>query len=233
MAKAKTTKAEVNFALSFLKYAGVSAPHANAYLLIAVIAWLRQESGGLHRVIGNNPFNIRSSPFAVGYRKTKNGNGHFAIFKDLDAGARATVALLKSDGAHGWRGYGLILKAATRAVGKSDKDKQQQGLDFLNAIAMSKWDAAQYGTKKATNATEFTAMNHLVRVWSSLLGSPISIPQPQPKTPKPPPPKPIQPDDKLWSTPVHEYIEPYAAFQSYEERKWTPTGPPGDPPVVG
>lgn len=230
---ARPTAAELSFALSFLKYTGVKDPRANAYLLLAIVAWLRQESGGLSHVIGNNPFNIRQSPYAIGYRKGRVGS--FAIFASLDAGARASVALLKSDGAHGWRGYGLILRAALRAAG-SEKDKQRQAIDFLNALALSKWDASHYGTKAGMSGDELTAANHLIRVWASLLGSKFVIPADPvkpgvpPKKPHPAKPKPIQQDDKVYITPIPVYIQPYAAFSFYEERHWVPDGPPGDTP---
>ena len=253
--KPKVSAKETAFAESFLKYAGVKDPRANVYLILAVIAWMRQESGGLSRVIGNNPFNIRSSPFAIGYRQTRNGNGRFAIFKNLDAGARAAVALLKSDGKDGWRGYGLILRAAVRSAGNKEADKQGQAIDFLNAIALSKWDAAHYGTqhkvtsytivngKKRPGSTKkvwytgnaFTQHNHLVQVWAALTGATINFPAPKVKQeppPQPPKPKPVQLEGRLYAFPIPEYIQPYEAFGWYEARRWVPAGPPGDP-VVG
>jgi len=237
--KPKTSAAEVAFALSFLKYAGVKNAQSNVYLVLAVIAWMRQESGGLSRVIGNNPFNIRSSPFAIGYRRSirirdgkKINNGKFAIFKNLDTGARAAVALLKSDGRDGYRGYGLILRAATRAVGASETDKQQQAKDFLNAIALSKWDSAHYGTKPGMTADQFTASNHLISVWAALTGSPVIFPAPKVAPVAPAPakaaPKAKQLDDKQYLHPIPDYLKPYEAFTFYESRRWVPTGPPGE-----
>ena len=60
--------AETKFAIAFLKKLGGN--YQSSLLIAGVIAWLRQESGGLNRVIGNNPFNIRNSNLAIGYRKS-------------------------------------------------------------------------------------------------------------------------------------------------------------------
>lgn len=216
MAKAKTSKAEVSFALSFLKYAGVRNPQGNAYLLLAVIAWLRQESGGLGRVIGNNPFNIRSSPFASGYR-TSRGNGKFAIFKSLDAGARATIALLKSDGANGWRGYGRIMRTLRMGTGGSAEQQRDQAIQFLTAVALSRWDAAHYGSMVGQDIGTYDGRkNHLIQVWSRLLGAPVILPAP--KAAKPKVVEPPQPRITFYRQPQFARLEPYAAFRLLKER---------------
>lgn len=219
--KPKTNAREVSFALSFLKYAGVKFPERNAYLLLAVIAWLRQESGGIGRVIGNNPFNIRSSPYASGYRISRNGNGRFAIFKTLDAGARATVALLKSDGANGWRGYGRIMRSILHGGGSETADRDQ-AIQFLTAIALSRWDAAHYGSMVGQDVGTYDGTkNHLIQVWMKLLGAPVIIPPPPVKPPKPVDPP--QPRILDWHTPQYERIEPYAAYRFIKDREEPPT----------
>ena len=87
MAKLATVK-ERRFAESFLRYMG--ADIRNIYLVTAVIAWMRQESGQTY--LGNNPFNLRpggDEKFRSGVRKTKNGNGYFSVYPSLEAAARA------------------------------------------------------------------------------------------------------------------------------------------------
>lgn len=206
---AKLTEKEVRFARSFLKYLG--ANQVNGYLLLAVIAWMRQESGQTY--LGNNPFNIRKSPFASGYRQTRNGNGKFAIFANLDVAAKATVAFLKANAKFG--NYGPIIAAARRATGKDGG--VQQALDFLTAIAISKWDSAHYGA-----ADGDLGKNHLIKVWATLTGT--SIPKqwfvdPKPK-PKPPPKPPFRQVVQRYHYPVPtaDFIKPYAGKAFYEDR---------------
>ena len=164
MASSQITKAEARFAIVFLKY--MHANYENQLLVSAVVAWLRQESGGLDRVIGNNPFNIRpgmTNIFRSGVRQSRNGNGYFNIFPNLDAAAKATAYLLM----HGSRTYGyyVVVAAAQRAVSlKDQKALNAQALDFLTALANSSWDAAHYGYDKKDPRT-----NHLVRVWLTLV----------------------------------------------------------------
>lgn len=212
----KATVKETQFAVYFLKKLGVGT--GNAYLITAVIAWLRQESGGLSKVIGNNPFNIRQSKYASGYRQTK-GNGKFAIFSSLKMGAIASAQLLL-DAGHDYRGYWRIVKAARRANDGTDGDKQKQALDFLAAIALSKWDAAHYGTgRDVTLGTYDPAKNHLVRVWATISGIPAIPVEPTAKekdtrkrAAKPRPPGPLNPP-----TSNHSYLDPWEPRGFYRD----------------
>lgn len=207
MSVPKLTEREVRFARSFLHYA--KANEQNTYLLLAVIAWMRQESGQTY--LGNNPFNIRNSVYASGYRQTRNGNGHFAIFATLDAAAHATVAFLISNATFGH--YGPILAAMRRGTG-GDKGVTQ-ALDFLTAIAVSKWDASHYGAADG-NAQN----NHLVRVWAGLTGA--KIPASWYKDTKKVVHKhviPRQPRSLAHTMPTVEYISPYGAARFYDAVK--------------
>lgn len=226
MAYIKPTASELKFAYRLLLY--LHANTSNPYLLLAVVAWVRQESGT--RWIGNNPLNIRNSSFASGYRQTTS-NGHFAIFSSLDAAARASAAFLT--GNHG-NGYELVIKVARRQGPSSDY--APQGADFLIALAMSKWDAGHYGTAiygmDGPKGDEHRVIvgydqskNHLIKVWQMLLGHKITLPPdaaPQPpKQPPPPPPKPKFRQERglLHSAPRRlDYLTPYGAYKWYETR---------------
>jgi hypothetical protein len=236
----KPTHNELVFAYRFLTY--LHANTNNSYLILAVVAWLRQESGS--RWLGNNPLNIRNSQYASGYRQTK-ANGHFAIFRTLDAAARASAQfLLRNKG----NGYELVV-AAARRNGNPAKDYGKQGADFLMALAMSKWDAGHYGTAiygfDGKRGDEHLVIlgydqskNHLIAVWEHLLGHNFTLPadvlplQKAPPEPKPPPP-PHQKQGGLHAVPGHEYILPYASATFYEARHEAPLSNPGDPASTG
>lgn len=203
---------ETRFARAFLKE--MRADYNNVYLVTAVIAWMRQESGSLARVIGNNPFNLRPggdiAKFMSGKRKTKNGNGWFAVFASLEMGAKAAAARLVRAG-HDWRGYWRVVAAARRGNDGSVKGMQAQALDFLAAIAMSAWSSDHYG---APNGEAWK--NHLVRVWAGIAGIP-AIPaekekvkkvKPRRGAPRDLPPGPTQAD----------FINPRAIASFYAER---------------
>lgn len=151
---------EVRSAQAFLRTLG--ADWHNQDIVRGVIAWFHQESGSVSKVLGNNPFNIRNDPNAIGYRQTKH-NGRFAIFKTLEEGFQAAARLLlrgakdKGDA----RGYGLIVRAAKRGV----------ILDFLTAIAISKWDAGHYGY-----TPEHPENNHLIAAYNAITGLTMPIP---------------------------------------------------------
>lgn len=172
--KPVTHPTELRFAVYFLKY--LHANSTNTYLILAVVAWLRSESG--QHYIGFNPLNLRpgkdDAAFRSGIRTGK--VGQFSIYKSLQAGARATATRLLNAGSD-YRGYGLIVSAAQRSGGDTVQSMQQQATDFLNAIALSKWDASHYGLgKNPTLANADFTKNKLLKVWDSLLGFPVTLP---------------------------------------------------------
>lgn len=210
MAKPKVTEKEVRFARAFLKYARFN--QTNTYLLLAVIAWARAEVGVDFKAMynRNNPFNIRKSRFAYAYRRT-NGNGSFAMFKTLDIAARATVAFLQDNASFGK--YAPILAAGRRGA-SGDKALQSQAIDFLTAIAMSKWSSTHYGAEDGNLAN-----NRIVKIWAGLTGTPIPAKwfEDTKKVVK----KrviPRQPRALQHVLPETSYIEPYAASSFYDAR---------------
>lgn len=181
------------------------------FLIAAVYAWWMQEGLGS---LGNNPFNIRNSPMAVSYRRTS-GNGKFAVFASLSKGFEAAAYLLM----HG--GWGTGVKDADRygyrlAIRGMMKGGNQGAVDFLAAMAMSKWSADHYGADTWPEAYD-PKKNHLLRNYTSIGGV-------QATNPNPPKPKPIPqlPRDFNYKVVVRDYLDPWAVKALYERRHSTP-----------
>lgn len=215
MASAAVTTKEMTFAYYFLKRLGANMN--NPYLITAVVAWLRAEVGYnlkfMHNM--NNPLNIRHSPFANGYRHAGH-NGVFATFATLQKGAYAAADLLKSAG-HDYRGYWLIIAAAVHDS-KGVKDQQAQARDFLEAIALSKWDSGHYSLPKnqQTLATYQESNNRLFKVWLTITGNlPVIKVMPdhpaKRSLPKPRPPRSLNPPSA-----TSNYIDPFEAQGFYK-----------------
>ena len=101
MADRVLTLAEQNAATVFLKALGVT-PTAN--LMAAVVAWMNLESGGLSKIVGNNPFNLRpgvASKYSSGLRQIgtdpRTGEPQYVLkFDSLGKGLQAAAYYLKS-----------------------------------------------------------------------------------------------------------------------------------------
>jgi len=228
MSSMKAKAAEVGFAQAFLKQLG--GDYNNVYLITAVVAWMRQESGGLSKVIGNNPFNLRPGKdderFRSGTRKTRNGNGFFSVYSSLAKGAQAAANRLLSAGAD-YRGYAAIVAATRGNYSKVQADQALQARDFLKAIALSKWNASHYGAIRVTPTRTgdpthktWTAYdenkNHLILLWRSFTGlsfPPVKNPAPEQPRNRPQPQKSL-----IMSLPRGNYIKPYAARTFFEQR---------------
>jgi hypothetical protein len=201
-------------------------------LIMAVAAWFVQESGGLSRVIGNNPFNIRYSPLQSGTRKSK-GNGSFAVFSSMAKGFEAAAYLLMHGGfgnkkvpIYGYRivdgkkrpyvtgykrvdadiyGYRLALNALM-------KGGNEGANDFLAALAMSSWDSAHYGSHNWTQA--YTAKhNHLIRNYLTYGGVLLEAP-----TTKKRKELPTLARDFNYKVIPNNFLDPWAAKTRYESR---------------
>ena len=239
MAQRKPTSFELTFAYRLIRWlTGRTA--TNSYLVLAIIAWVRRESGQTY--LGNNPLNIRNSIYSIGRRQTRNGNGSFAIFKDLNMAAKASAYFLTSN-----RGYGYeavvsrIRDSAPKGLtGKAlEKWQIKQAHDFMYNIALSKWSSDHYGYGKNPNRNTMTIeelfnKNKLIPIWAGLTGTTWKVPaeaeEPKPKPPKPPR-YPKQPRQFVNNTTMRTYLDPYAASKWYESR-WEPAPvAPGDLPV--
>lgn len=226
MAYVKPSKTEIKFAYELLRY--LHANVNNTYLLLAIIAWVRRESGQTY--IGNNPLNIRPGAdikYRVGIRHSK--HGYFSIYKNLTDAAKASAHLLMSQ-PH-WAGYYLIVNAAQRDSGETPKQQQEQAMDFLDAIALSKWSATHYGTTGVASTYERSS-NKLIAIWAGLTGHPITLPE-TPVKAKAKVPEPKQPRGFVNDFVTRDYIQPYAAFSFYESRVKAPDDNPGDPKSTG
>jgi hypothetical protein len=180
------------------------------FLILAVASWFHQESGGLSRVIGNNPFNIRTSPLQSGTRKSK-GNGHFAVFASMAKGFEAAAYLLMHGG-HGAGAKDLDSYGYRLALNALKHGGNQAANDFLAALAMSKWDAAHYGAATWADAYD-PKKNHLLRVYMGWKYVQTKDPHPKPK--KEPPPL---PQDFNYKVVVRNYLDPWAARDRYVSR---------------
>lgn len=234
----RTKAVEVRFAYSFLR--AIHANLNNTYLLLAIIAWVRSESGSNY--IGNNPLNLRpgldDARWRTGVRVARNGNGRFSVYGSLEAAAAASANRLLRAG-NDYRGYGSMVRAAQRAA-SGTKAMQGQAIDFLWALALSKWDAGHYGLdakeRKEPSAIYTTT---LYRVWAGLTGSPVTIPgdvinpKKKPPVPKKPPPKAtpvavLQPPQEK-----RDYISAASTKAFYEARHGERKGYVGDPDQTG
>jgi hypothetical protein len=195
----------------------------DTYLIAAVAAWFHQESGGISRVIGNNPFNIRpgmTSFMSNGFRVSTRGNGKFLTFASMAKGFEAAAYLLM----HGSKAYGY--RVALNAL-KNGGNKA--AVDFLAAMAMSSWDAANYGAHNWVEAYN-PKKNHILRNYVGITGVQLGDPGPgnrnrtsdkQPlKKPKPPPPPPPKlPRDFNYKVTPRDYLDPWMAKHLYARRR--------------
>lgn len=204
---------EIRFALALLKY--LRANVNNAYLIRAIVAWTRAESGVNWE--GNNPLRI----------------GHGQRFSSITAAAQATARKLIA---------GAQYRPMLRRIREAPQGDQQQGAqayDFLMLLATSDWDARHYGMMRLAPARPGQKKkwvfdpngqpSALLNVWNKLLDMPFTIPGDPIKPPKQPKP-PRQPKvQELPTTLHHEYIDPYQALHFYEARHEIIPPVPGSP----
>lgn len=235
------TAAELTFAYRFLHYLTKSAT-SNLYLLLAVVAWMRKESGG--RPIGNNFLNLRPGPDDAKFRSgIRLGRvGHFSVYKSLDAAAHAAANRLLGASKTDYRGYYAIVRDAQR-VPKTEADKVTQALDFIGHIALSKWSSDHYGLgKKPTVATYNIAHNSLFPILQAFSqyysGHKFVLPKaaytdpvkPKAKVAKP---KPAPHETRFQPPAPPSFIDPYGSFKFYEARRTPMVTMAGDPLPTG
>lgn len=235
MAVPKPKPFELRFAYRLLQALGGNT--TNMYLILAIVAWVRSESGT--RYIGNNPLNLRPGSDDLRFRagtRASAGNGRFSVYKNLTDAARATANRLKNIGS--WAGYDKIIKAARwqmpDGLSKTEKDLwlQKQARDFLYNVAKSKWSSTHYGygRKPDPNMSEadlFTK-NRIIGVWVGIVngwGNKVQLPKDSPIQPKKPVPVPKQPRTLAHMVPTRAYLLPYEAYSFYTQRR-------EEPPVV-
>jgi len=210
---------EATFARAFLRYFGVGV--TNTLLMTAIVAWMRAESGST--IIGNNPFNIRRSKFAIGYRRGPVGS--FAVFKDLATAAKATAYFLQNNKGNGYdRIIAAIKYEAKAGAGKTlEQARATQGYDVLAAIALSKWSSTHYGIglKPTLESYDYTK-NRLVKVWYTVAGIP-ALPA-EVKTVKAKAPKPQAPAPLDYHEIPYAFLDGGAAKAFYDARN-KPLGP--------
>jgi len=152
---AKPNTAEILGAQMFLRVLG--ADYRSRYMVKAVIAWFRQESGGVSKVIHNNPFNIRPGAMSKYSNGTWQGRvGTFLSFSTLSKGFAAAAMLLRSLSPS--YGYGTVIFAA----------KSGNAGRFLGAIALSSWDGSHYGVDMHHREEALTTKNHLRALYNQI-----------------------------------------------------------------
>jgi len=229
----KTTKAIQAFLGYLHDHYSKRIDNKDINLIMAVAAWFTQESTGLSRVIGNNPFNIRDSPLQSGTRQSRNGNGHFAVFSSMAKGFEAAAYLLIHGGfgnkkvpiygvrvvdgnkyayVKGYKTVDADLNGYRLAIAALMKGGNQGANDFLSALAMSKWDSAHYGSHNWQEA--YTAKhNHLIRNYLTYGGA-ILTPPTKPRKPIPP----LAQDFKFQVSP-NNFLDPWFVKRLYERRR--------------
>lgn len=149
----KPTFAEKYGARAFLRY--LKAPES-LLMQYAVVAWFRQESGSVAKVIGNNPFNIRPGAATIYASGVREGpGGKFLVFRTLSRGFLAAAVVLKAL-SPGY-GYDHVIAAARRG----------NPMQFLGALGNSSWSATHYGV--ISRAFPQGMDNHLVVVYKGLI----------------------------------------------------------------
>jgi hypothetical protein len=152
---AKPNTAEILGAQTFLRTLG--ADYKNRYMIKAVIAWFRQESGGVSKVLYNNPFNIRPGVATKYSYGTWQGRvGSFLKFSSLSKGFAAAAMTLRAIAPA--YGYGTVITAA----------KSGNATRFLAALALSGWDGTHYGVDMNHREEAFTTKNHLRDVYNQI-----------------------------------------------------------------
>jgi hypothetical protein len=146
----RPTEIELFGARAFLRYLG--APETRE-MQTAVVAWFRQESGSVAKVIGNNPFNIKAG--SASYLSVGERRGGFLMFPSLARGFKA-AAIVIEDLAPSY-GYGTVILAALSG----------NPLRFLGALANSAWSESHYGVQN--RAFPMGMDNHLVVVYRELM----------------------------------------------------------------
>lgn len=183
----------------------------DTFLIAAVAAWFRQESGGLKSVIGNNPFNIRPGMTSFMANGSRQGRvGMFLTFATMAKGFEAAAYLL----INGNKAYGYQL-----AINALKKGGNQGAVDFLAALSRSSWDGARYGTTNWLDAYD-PKKNNLLRNYLGITGIQLADPKPKKRKPKPPPPQ--LPRDFNYRVTPRDYINPWERQELYVNRRKRP-----------
>jgi hypothetical protein len=209
------TEREVRFARAFIH--ALHANEANGYLLLAVIGWIR---GLDSNWTGSNPLNLTTRA------------GKRLFFRSYLDAAKATANRLLNNqkDSPGWHGFGLIVKAATRTA-TSDAQRVTQARDFLQALALSSWDAHHFGMLNVGPHGSYVVdrdspeKNKLVALWAGLTG--FHIPAKWfvdgVKVQPPPRPKFQQTSSTENHFPKGEYIRPYGPETSTRSARTSAT----------
>jgi hypothetical protein len=190
--------AEIRGAQMFLR--DLRADWHDPYLVKAVIAWFRQESGYVSKVIGNNPFNIRpgsASGEAIGVRE-----GGYLVFPTLTTGFSAAATVLTSTRMYG---YPRIVRYA----------REGNALFFLSTLSWSSWSSARYGARTGAEARS-AAHNKLIAIYVRL---PMPVRRGLRVVPVPPETSTL-PEPPATST-TYKYLPKFVSAEAVKLGAWT------------
>jgi hypothetical protein len=194
--------------LSYLQknYSRLINPN-DVYTIAAVSAWLHVTSGGgLSKVVFNNPFRLRGAP---GPRRADGSPtpGPLLRYATLAQGfIAAAKVLMKATTANGFL---LALNALKRGGNEA-------AVDFLAAMAMSRWDAGHYGAADWLAAFDATK-NKLLAAYTKIGG--VQLKNPYVKPVKPAKPASKLPRDYNFQPVKITYLDPWAAGMLYKARR--------------
>lgn len=203
MAGKVVSLAEANAAKTFLAALGIRNP-SNA-VIAAVVTWMVAESGGLSKVIGNNPFNLRpgfASQYAsgtrtIGYDPRTGEPIQVLKFSSLTKGLQAAAYYLAGTGA--WKNVVNALK-------------QGNVIGFLSGIA-------KYSTKYG-----YTTLWNMFKQYTAVTQPPVQQPQQPAPAPTPAPTPPTYKFPRFYkqlappAAPLRQYLDGYRADSSYRAR---------------
>jgi hypothetical protein len=190
MAKLLVTEHQVRFARAFLK--AIKGNQNNGYLLLAVIAWLKNDADAKH----------------------------FFRYKSTTAGATALARVLMYNPKRKEKGYLQVLKAARR-MGK-EKGYVQQAKDFLGYLAISKFQKSHYGSPDGNEVTNKLIKTWLRLTGGKAIPNAWFIDtvvvKSKAKEPKPKKPPFRQARSGSHALPLVNFLQPYAARDFYAAR---------------
>ena len=215
MARRKANRAETIWAQAFVKAMG-SSQYKDPYLLQVIVTWIRLE-GGLGKMRGNNPLNIRLSPFASGYVWDSTHKFKVAKFSSMAQAVKAYAWYFKSGTtsfstdpnpgvSNPKEAWAVFMRSVRRKVGTTAQ-AQQRAKELLVAIGTIGWNGKTYFNHYGFSQN---SGGRLFEVYNSIGG--VTFPPIYTKTPGvrktreiPPPPRPLLPP-----APQRIYMDPYA-----------------------
>lgn len=184
---------------------------SDPFLISAIYAWVKVESGGFGGIRFNNPFNLHGPDITTirivdGKKRPVTRPGPLLRFASLSKGFEALAkVLISAPKAYGYQTALNILK----------RGGNDAAYEFLAAIAMSQFDAGRYGATDWMTAYD-KDKNLLLKAYLNVKG--VQLRNPVVAKPKPAPKLPELPRDFNYKVVVRNYLDPWAAGRLYDGR---------------